>query len=184
MGSKISIDSATLANKGLEVIETVALFDTDYNNIEVLIHPQSYVHSLIKTNDGSLYAQISEPDMKVPIINALLYPDISKKAFTDLDLVDKTLNFAKPDVGRFPMLQYAYEVLKAQGAYAIAYNASNEIAVKHFLKRVIGFMDIPRVVNKILQSNWDSYPKNFDEVLQIDEEVRQKAAELIINRWY
>jgi 1-deoxy-D-xylulose-5-phosphate reductoisomerase len=184
MGAKISIDSATLANKGLEVLETKALFDTDYDSIEVLIHPQSYVHSLVKTHDGSLYAQISEPDMKVPIINALVYPDIAMKAFTDLDLVDKTLTFSKPDVGRFPMLQYAYDVLKLRGAYPIAYNASNEIAVEHFLKKNIGFMDIPRVVNNILGLDWTHTPTDFEQVLTADREVRQKTEEIIENRWY
>ncbi|MGM0431219.1 MAG: 1-deoxy-D-xylulose-5-phosphate reductoisomerase [Spirochaetota bacterium] len=184
MGSKISIDSATLANKGLEVIETVSLFDTSWEHIDVLIHPQSYVHSLIKTHDGSLYAQISEPDMKVPIINALLYPDITKKTFTELDLVDKTLTFSNPDMGRFPMLQYSYQVLKSGGAYAIAYNASNEIAVEHFLHRGIGFMDIPRVVNNILQLDWSQRPGSFEEVLLIDREVRRESAEIIKKRWY
>lgn len=184
MGAKISIDSATLANKGLEVLETKALFDTNYDSIEVLIHPQSYIHSLIKTHDGSLYAQISEPDMKVPIINALVYPDISMKAFTDLDLVDKTLTFSKPDVGRFPMLQYAYDVLRLQGSYPIAYNASNEIAVEHFLKKNIGFMDIPRVVNNILGLDWSASPKDFEQVLLADKEVRGKTEEIINNRWY
>lgn len=184
MGAKISVDSATLANKGLEVIETATLFDTHYSDIEVLIHPQSYVHSLIKTYDGSLYAQISEPDMKVPIMNALLYPDIGMKSFTELDLTDKVLTFCRPDTSRFPMLQYAYDVLQEGKAYSIAYNASNEIAVNQFINKRIGFMDIHRVVYKTLQDDWGYSPESFEEVLDIDRRVRSRTMELIENKWY
>ncbi len=184
MGNKISIDSATLANKGLEVIETTSLFDVTYEDVEVLIHPQSYMHSLIKTTDGSLYAQISEPDMKVPIMNALLHPEIGKKPFTQLDLTNKVLEFYKPDTGRFPMLQYAYDALKHGGSYSIVYNAANEVAVGSFIKRQIGFMDIPRIVNNILQNDWSSVPQSFEDVLDIDIRSRVKTMEAIDNKWY
>lgn len=184
MGAKISIDSASLANKGLEVIETKSLFDVSANNIEVLIHPQSYVHSLVKTTDGSLYAQISEPDMRVPIMNALLYPEIGKRAFTQLDLTNKTLEFYKPDCGRFPMLQYAFEVLERQGAYSIVYNAANEVAVSAFLQERIGFMDIPRIVHLLLQKDWAHAPSSFEEILEIDQRCRTIAEESITSKWY
>ncbi|MCF7940155.1 MAG: 1-deoxy-D-xylulose-5-phosphate reductoisomerase [Spirochaetia bacterium] len=184
MGSKISIDSATLANKGLEVIETTSLFAVTHSDIEVLIHPQSYVHSLVRTTDGSLYAQISEPDMRVPIMNALLYPHIGKRSFTQLDLTDKVLEFFKPDLGRFPMLQYAYDVLKSAGSYSIVYNAANEVAVEYFLNKKVGFMDIHRIVNQTLQDDWVHTPSSFDEVLEIDTYTRIRTLENIKNKCY
>ncbi len=179
MGSKISIDSATLANKGLEVIETVHLFGVSPDMIDVLIHPQSLVHSLIKATDGSQYAQISEPDMKVPIMNALLYPEIGNTMFKDLDLTDKVLEFFKPDTQRFPMLKYAYEVLRAEGSYSIAFNAANEVAVEAFISGQIKFMDIPELVSSVLQLDWSQKSLSFAEVLSIDRKVREKSIEIL-----
>lgn len=184
MGHKISIDSATLANKGLEVIETVRLFDVRMEDIEVVIHPQSYVHSLIKTTDGSQYAQISEPDMRVPIMNALMYPEIGQQSFAELDLTDKVFEFFKPDYKRFPMLQLAFDVLAHAGSYSIAYNAANEIAVELFLSGDIGFMDIPRIVSRTLEHDWQYKPESFEHVLSIDTRSREVTREIVEHRWF
>ncbi len=178
MGKKISIDSATMANKGLEVIEANELFDMDGSRIKVLIHPQSMVHSLIRTADGEMYAQISEPDMRMPIQNALTYPEIRHNPYGFLDLADKTLNFYAPDMKKFPMLALAYEVLKLGKGYKIAYNAANEIAVKAFTEGAIGFTDIHRVVEKTLDLDWGDTPENFESVLETDKKVREAASEL------
>jgi len=178
MGMKISIDSATMANKGLEVIEANELFDMEGSRIKVLIHPQSMVHSLIRTADGEMYAQISEPDMRMPIQNALTYPEIRHNPYGFLDLADRTLNFYAPDMEKFPMLALAYEVLKLGGGYKIAYNAANEIAVKAFTEGSIGFTDIHRIVEKTLNLDWGDTPGNFESVLETDKKVREAASEM------
>ena len=179
MGSKISIDSATLANKGLEVIETVHLFGVQPEQIEVLIHPQSYVHSLIRTTDGSQYAQISKPDMKVPIMNALLYPEIGNHLFNSFSLKGAVLEFFDPDLERFPMLCYAYDVLALGGSYSIAYNGANEMAVEAFIQKRIPFMGIPAMVHEVLQHDWSMTPETFSHVLAVDADVRRLSADYL-----
>lgn len=179
MGKKITIDSATLANKGLEVIEAAQLFDVDASQIEVVVHPQSLVHSLVRTKDGMLYAQISEPDMKHPIVNALTWPDIKENYLEPFDLFDKTMTFFKPRMQDFPMLSYAFECVKFGKAYPIAFNAANEVAVNAFLQEKISFQAISRIVRSVLDKNWNHKIKSFDDVFKADEEARSYTAELI-----
>jgi 1-deoxy-D-xylulose-5-phosphate reductoisomerase len=179
MGKKISIDSATLANKGLEVIETHMFFNTPPDKIEVLIHPQSIVHSMISTTDGSLYAQLSRTDMKIPIMNALMFPDITEKPFEPFDLSGHTLSFEKPDKEKFPMLGFAYQALELLGSYSIAYNAVNEVAVEHFISGSIKFTDIASLTSKVLQLDWSTAPLSFDDVFFIDNEIRIKSKEML-----
>jgi 1-deoxy-D-xylulose-5-phosphate reductoisomerase len=179
MGNKISIDSATLANKGLEVIETQMFFGTPSDKIQVVVHPQSIVHSLISTTDGCLYAQLSSADMKIPIINALCYPEISDRTIVPFDIVGQTLTFENPDTQKFPMLKFAYQALTAKGAYTIAYNAVNEIAVHEFSKGVISFLQIAELTDRVLQLDWSQNPADFDDVFAIDEAIRRKSRELV-----
>lgn len=181
MGKKITIDSATMANKGLEVIEAHELFSIPGDKIKVLIHPESRVHSLIRTNDSSMFAQISNPDMKVPIGNALFYPELMKSSFGDLNLSDKSLTFFEADFERYPLLKTAYETINMGNAYPIAYNAANEIAVDYFLHKHINFTDISKTVSSILEKDWSMKPGNFEEVIEIDLSVR-KSTEYNIQR--
>ena len=179
MGKKITVDSATLANKGLEVIEAAKLFDVTADKIEVVVHPQSLIHSLVRTNDGMLYAQISEPDMKHPILNALTWPENKQNYLEPFDLFDKTMTFFKPRLQDFPMLSYAFECVKFGKAYPIAFNAANEVAVNAFLEEKISFQAISRVVRSVLDKNWNHKIKNFDDVFAADEEARKYTMELI-----
>lgn len=179
MGKKITIDSATLANKGLEVIEASQLFDVDSTKIEVVVHPQSLIHSLVRTNDGMLYAQISEPDMKHPILSALTWPEYKENYLEPFDLFDKTMTFFKPRMQDFPMLSYAFECVKFGKAYPIAFNAANEVAVNAFLEEKISFQAISRIVRSVLDKNWNHKVKSFKDVFAADEEARKYALELI-----
>ena len=179
MGKKITIDSATLANKGLEVIEAAKLFDVPAEKIEVVVHPQSLIHSLVRTNDGMLYAQISEPDMKHPILNALTWPVNMNNYLEPFDLFDQTMTFFKPRMQDFPMLSYAFECVKFGKAYPIAFNAANEVAVNAFLEEKLSFQAISRVVRSVLDKNWNHKIKSFDDVFAADDEARKYTAELI-----
>ena len=175
MGQKISIDSATMANKGLEVIEAHELFNFPGSRIKVLIHPESRVHSLIRTADGEMYAQISNPDMRIPIQNALTFPKIKFSSFGHLDLADTIVSFFSADKEKFPLLFLAYTALDMGKSYKIAYNAANEAAVGAFIDGRIGFLSIHRIVAEVLEMNWSMEPRNFDEVLETDREVRSAA---------
>ncbi|MBR5401599.1 MAG: 1-deoxy-D-xylulose-5-phosphate reductoisomerase [Treponema sp.] len=179
MGKKITVDSATLANKGLEVIEASQLFDVGADKIEVVVHPQSLVHSFVRTNDGMLYAQISEPDMKHPILSALTWPNNQANYLEPFDIFDKTMTFFKPRMQDFPMLSYAFECVKFGKAYPIAFNAANEVAVNAFLEEKISFQAISRIVRSVLDKNWNHKVKNFKDVFAADEEARKYAVELI-----
>ena len=137
MGPKITIDSSTLANKGLEVIEAAYLFEKPYNKIDVVVHPQSIIHSLVRTNDGMLYAQLSDPDMKHPIFGALSWPENNKTYLEPFDLFDKELTFYRPRTDDFPLLKMAFECVKNGGSYPIVFNAANEIAVDDFINQKI-----------------------------------------------
>ncbi|MDR0524266.1 MAG: 1-deoxy-D-xylulose-5-phosphate reductoisomerase [Spirochaetaceae bacterium] len=154
MGAKITIDSATLANKGLEVIEAARLFNLPPERIRTVIHPQSVVHSMVQCRDGAIYAQMSPPDMRLPIQNALFYPEPADSSFAALDFDNLTLTFAKPDKEKFPMLALAYQALSAGDLYPVAYNAANETAVQAFLAGRIGFQDIPRITASVLDRVW------------------------------
>jgi len=181
MGRKISIDSATMANKGLEVIEAQQLFDFSADQIEVLIHPQSYVHSLIRTKDMALYAQISDPDMRLPIQDALFYPEMREVPWTFLDLAGKTLEFQAPDLDKFPMLKLAFDCTRLEDSSSIAYNGANEIAVEAFLSGRISFLNIPEVTNHTLQSDWSRICTSTEEILELDSQSRKIASDFVRN---
>lgn len=175
MGKKISIDSATMANKGLEVIEAHGLFEMEHSKIKVLIHPESRVHSLIRMVNGEMYAQISKPDMRIPIQNALTYPYIKHSPFGYLDLANSSLSFYNPGKERFPLLLLAYAVLAEGGSYPLAYNAANETAVNAFINGRISFMDINYTVKEVLQADWSAEAVDFKSVMEIDKNVRTYA---------
>lgn len=200
MGKKISIDSATLANKGLEVIEACRLFNIKTEQVQVTIHPQSLVHSFIRTKDGDLYAQVSKPDMKRPILSALSWPHMIENTLEKLDELlcgfgalgepctptnssacgvssasGVTMEFYPPRFNDFPLLTAAYEAQKKGGSYTIAYNAANEIAVELFLQQKIGFTDISALVCSVLEHDWTAEAHDFDEVFYFDGEARKKA---------
>lgn len=179
MGKKISIDSATLANKGLEIIETAKLFSLDPDQISVVIHPQSIVHSMIETSEGSLYGQMSAPSMKLPILNAISYPEIIGTCYEPFSLAGKTLTFEEPDMIRFPMVPLAFEALKQGAAYPIAYNAANEAAVSAFLEGRISFPDISRLTEMVLQDSWDTGIDSFDAVYEADRLARTAAGRVM-----
>jgi 1-deoxy-D-xylulose-5-phosphate reductoisomerase len=175
MGKRITIDSATLMNKGFEVIEACRLFDMPPDKVSVIVHPQSTIHSMVEFHDGSILAQLSVTDMRLPILYALTYPEriASDLRFNVLDL--KRLDFAEPDLAKFPCLGLAYEAATAGGAKTIALNAADEIAVAAFLNREIGFTDIPKVIEQTINETSDRHPESIEEVLAIDVQARDLA---------
>jgi 1-deoxy-D-xylulose-5-phosphate reductoisomerase len=177
MGQRITIDSATLMNKGFEVIEACRLFDMPPEKIKVIVHPQSTIHSMVEFNDGSILAQLSVTDMRLPILYALTYPEriASDLRFNVLDL--KRLDFAPPDPAKFPCLRLAYEAATAGGAKTIALNAADEVAVAAFLKREINFADIPKVIEQTIVETPGRHPESIEEVLAIDALSRELARE-------
>ncbi len=176
MGRKISVDSATMMNKGLEVIEAHWLFAAAPEMIEVVIHPQSVVHSLVEYCDGSVIAQLGNPDMRTPIAHALGYPDRIESGAGFLDLARTgNLSFESPDFKRFPCLRIAYDAMRAGDAAVIALNAANEIAVAEFLERRIGFADIPWLIERIVLSTPAQSVKSIDDVERIDRQARSDA---------
>ena len=179
MGKKITVDSATLANKGLEVIEAAYLFDVPFEKIEVVVHPQSLIHSLVRTNDGMLYAQISDPDMKHPIVSALTWPENKNNYLKPFDLFDNTMTFFKPRTNDFPLLAYAFEAVKKGHAYPIAFNAANEIAVHAFLDKKISFTAISTIVRAVMDKSWNISISSFEDVFETDRKARNYALELL-----
>jgi 1-deoxy-D-xylulose-5-phosphate reductoisomerase len=175
MGRRISVDSATLMNKGLEVIEGCRLFDLPPSRIEVLIHPQSTVHSMVEFADGSVIAQLSITDMRLPILYALTYPERVESGMKLPVGELRRLEFFPPDLEKFPCLRLAYEAAEAGGAKTIALNAADEIAVAAFLEEQIGFADIPEVVRTVVGETFDRHPESIKEVLALDVEARQVA---------
>jgi 1-deoxy-D-xylulose-5-phosphate reductoisomerase len=182
MGQRITIDSATLLNKGLEIIEACRLFDLPPAQVNVTVHPQSTVHSLVEYIDGSILAQISVTDMRLPILYALSYPERveSELTFDMRALAD--LHFEAPDLARFPCLRLAYEAAEAGGAHPIALNASDEVAVAAFLEGRISFMDIPRTIEEVLAATPASHPESIAEVLAVDAQSRERAHAMIAAR--
>jgi len=177
MGRKISVDSATMMNKGLEVIEARWLFDLEPERIEVVIHPQSIVHSMVEYLDGSVIAQMSNPDMRVPIAHALGYPERIASGAQPLDLtVMKSLSFERPDEQRFPCLPLAYAALRAGGTAAAALNAANEVAVEAFLQGRLPFTAIPAVIEDTLNDFSASSGTDLASVLAADADARRAAA--------
>jgi 1-deoxy-D-xylulose-5-phosphate reductoisomerase len=180
MGRKISVDSATMMNKGLEVIEARWLFELGPERIEVLIHPQSIVHSLVEYVDGSVIAQLSNPDMRVPIAHALAYPQRIASGARPLDLAAMgDLSFERPDYQRFPCLPLAYAALRAGGSAPAALNAANEVAVQAFLAGRLPFSAIARVIEATLESMAVTQAETLAEILEADGLARRKAGERI-----
>jgi 1-deoxy-D-xylulose-5-phosphate reductoisomerase len=179
MGKRITIDSATLMNKGFEVIEACRLFNLPPDKIKVIVHPQSTIHSLVEFRDGSILAQLSVTDMRLPILYALTYPERLESEFKfDLTALKK-LDFCPPDLDKFPCLRLAYEAAEAGGAKTIALNAADEVAVAAFLDRVIGFEDIPRTIKKVLDETSDGHPESIKQVLRVDADARALAADVV-----
>ncbi len=179
MGKKISIDSATMANKGLEVIEAHILFSMPPEQIKVLIHPESRIHSLIRTMDSSMFAQISNPDMRVPIGNALCYPDQFHTEFGSLNLEDSSLTFYRADFDRYPLLELAYSAIEKGGSYPLAYNAANEVAVEYFILKKTGFTTIQETVSAVLENDWNRVCGSIKQVLETDMQVRKLTVEYL-----
>jgi 1-deoxy-D-xylulose-5-phosphate reductoisomerase len=176
MGRKISVDSATMMNKGLEVIEARWLFDVDPGRIEVLIHPQSIIHSLVEYVDGSVLAQLSNPDMRVPIAHALGFPARMASGATPLDLAAiGQLSFERPDAQRFPCLGLAYGALRAGGTAPAMLNAANEVAVAAFLEGRLRYTAIPEVIDAVLQRLPAKDADALDAVLEADRAARESA---------
>ncbi len=176
MGQKISVDSATMMNKGLEVIEACWLFAITTEQIQVVIHPQSTIHSMVAYNDGSVLAQLGNPDMRTPIAYGLGWPERIDSGVAALDLFAiARLDFEQPDFQRFPCLRLAYEAHQAGGNATIALNAANEVAVEAFLNRQLRFTDIPAVIEYALEQTTNGTPESLDEILIQDSESRQQA---------
>jgi 1-deoxy-D-xylulose-5-phosphate reductoisomerase len=182
MGRRITIDSATLLNKGLEIIEACRLFDLPPAQVKVTVHPQSTVHSLVEYVDGSILAQISVTDMRLPILYALSYPERVESELTfDMGAL-ADLYFEAPDFERFPCLRLSYEAAEAGGAHPIALNASDEVAVAAFLEGRISFMDIPRTIEEVLAATPASHPATIADVLAADAQSRERARARIAAR--
>jgi len=177
MGAKISVDSATLMNKGLELIEAHYLFGLPSSQIDVLIHPQSVVHSLVEFMDGSVLAQLGSPDMRIPIAYALAWPERMETPAQRLDLAAiARLDFEEPDLDRFPALRLARSAMEESGSAPAVLNAANEVAVASFLSGMIRFTEIPRLVERALQENRRPAPGTIEEVFEIDGDVRIAVA--------
>lgn len=180
MGPKISIDSATLANKGLEVMEAVVLFDIPADRIKVVIHPQSIIHSMVEFVDSSTIAQLSQPDMKLPISYALFWPERVKSDFGAIDWTKMAdLTFEEPDLDKFRALKLAFEAAKLGGTAPAIYNSANEMAVKAFLKEEIEFVKIPELIEKTLEKIEVVTRPGLNDILKADTTAREIAAELI-----
>lgn len=180
MGAKITIDSATLMNKGLEVIEAYWLFGIPPERIEVIIHPESIIHSMVEFNDGTIIAQLSRPDMKGPIAYALSYPERLSGVVESLNFgVLKSLTFELPDKEAFPCLELAYTALREGGTMPSVLNAANEVAVEAFLEERIGFNDIPLIIEKVMQRHHKMTCNSIEEVLEADRWARDEARRII-----
>ena len=174
MGRKISIDSSTLMNKGLEVIEAKWLFDVEHNQIDVVVHPQSIIHSMVQFIDSSVIAQLGCPDMRLPIQYALSYPDRIECDFERLNLAKiATLTFEEPDMDTFPCLKLAYDTLKMGGTYSAVLNSANEVLVNEFLEDKIGFYDIPYYIEKTLEAHNSISEPTVEDILEIDRWTRE-----------
>ncbi len=183
MGRKVTIDSATLMNKGLEVIEARWLFDIPTKKIEIVIHPQSYVHSMIQFIDGTTLAQLSEHDMKIPIQFALFYPERVNNNYTRLDLTRiSQLTFKKPNFSKFPCIKLAYQALDIGGTMTAVLNGANEIAVNAFLNKKINITDIPLIIQNIMKDHKTMPNPSINDILEADYWARQRALSLCENK--
>ncbi|MCX5693482.1 MAG: 1-deoxy-D-xylulose-5-phosphate reductoisomerase [Candidatus Omnitrophica bacterium] len=180
MGKKISVDSATMMNKGLEVIEARWLFDMDIDNIEILIHPEAVVHSMVELRDGTILAQLGACDMRIPIQYALTYPDRFDSGIKSLEFSKiKSLNFYCPDFKKFPCMGLAYEAGKKAGTCPSVLNASNEAAVREFIEGGIKFIDIPRLIEKVMGLHKSVKDPMLGDILEADKWARIKTKEMI-----
>ncbi len=180
MGAKISVDSASMMNKGLEIIEAHHLFKMEPDKIDVVIHPQSIVHSMVQYHDGSVLAQMGTPDMKTPIVNALGYPDRIKSSAPSLDIKTlSSLTFEQPDLDKFPALRLSYQALREGGVSPLVLNATNEVAVAAFLNRGIPFLGIVEIVERALNKERKEPVSTLEEILFLDQTVRDETHLLI-----
>jgi len=180
MGPKISVDCASLMNKGLELLETMFLFGIGPDRIEILIHPESIVHSMVEFIDGSILAQLSYTDMRIPIQYALTYPSRMPSPVGQLDLCRvKSLNFSKPDFARFPCLGLAYEAAQRMGTFPVVLNAANEESVEMFLNRRLDFLDIPKVIRRVFNRHRSINNPGLSDVVAVDAWARQEASNVI-----
>ena len=180
MGRKISVDSATLMNKGLEMIEACWLFDVSASDIEIVVHPQSIVHSMVQYNDGSVLAQLGNPDMRTPIAYGLGWPERIDSGVADLDIVAAgQLKFEAPDEQRFPCLRLAREAVERGGICMAALNAANEVAVEAFLEERIAFTAIAEVIEQVLQQTVNAEPVTLSVVQEADSTARLMARDVI-----
>jgi 1-deoxy-D-xylulose-5-phosphate reductoisomerase len=176
MGKKISVDSATMMNKGLEVIEACWLFGTSPDKIQVVIHPQSIIHSMVAYDDGSVLAQLGNPDMRTPIAHAMAWPERMTSGVEDLDLFEiSNLDFERPDMKRFPCLQIAYDAMSMGGTAPAIMNAANEVSVQAFLDKDISFTDIPNIIRKTLDEINNEEATSLESVLAADASAREFA---------
>ncbi|MDD2833512.1 MAG: 1-deoxy-D-xylulose-5-phosphate reductoisomerase [Methylotenera sp.] len=180
MGPKITIDSATMMNKGLEVIEAHWLFDASSAQIEVVVHPQSVIHSMVEYHDGSVLAQLGNPDMRTPIAYGLAYPDRLESGVSRLDFLKMgPLDFSAPDYVRFPCLRLAYEALDKGGTAPAVLNAANEVAVEAFLANEIRFMDIPAVIEAVLATSNINAVISIEQLVSVDASARKQAKSIM-----
>lgn len=180
MGAKISVDSATMMNKGLELIEAHHLFNIPSQQIDIVVHPQSIVHSMVEYVDGSVIAQMGSPDMRIPISHTLAYPERMTTRAERLDLARiGRLDFEVPDMERFPALRLARQALEDGGAQPIALNAANEVSVAAFLGKRMGFLDIPRIVERVMDQIGAGAPRSIADVLDIDSRARALSHQYI-----
>ena len=180
MGRKISVDSATMMNKGLEVIEACWLFNARPEQIKVVVHPQSVIHSLVEYVDGSVLAQLGNPDMRTPIAHALAWPERHTAGVESLDLFDVArLDFEPPDLDRFPSLRLAFGAIAAGGTAPVVLNAANEVAVARFLSGVLSFTGIPRLIERTLEQHPTQAVGDLDQLLAVDHQARASAEQLL-----
>lgn len=182
MGRKISVDSASMMNKGLEVIEARWLFNAQADQIRVLVHPQSIIHSMVEYRDGSVMAQLGTPDMRTPIAYALGFPERIEAGVSPLDLLGSSLQFEQPDYKRFPCLQLAFDALRTGGFAPAVLNAANEVAVDAFLDGKCGFGDIPGAISHALERLPDASPLTLEDLLDADHRARTLAREYLLAR--
>lgn len=180
MGRKVTVDSATLMNKGLEILETMFLFNVDVNKIKVLIHPEAIIHSMVEFIDGVILAQLSVTDMRIPIQYAISYPKRLPNIMERLDFYKlKTLHFEKPDFKKFPSLRLAYRVAQEAGTAPCVLNAVNEVSVEEFLNRRLDFVAIPKVIEKVLDQHKNRIAPTLREILEADAWARKEAYKII-----
>jgi 1-deoxy-D-xylulose-5-phosphate reductoisomerase len=180
MGPKISVDSATMMNKGLELIEACWMFAVDQDDVEILLHRQSIVHSMVAYNDGSVIAQMGNPDMRTPIANALAWPERIESGVEPLDLLQVSqLDFTLADEERYPCLKLAREAWHQGGTSMTVLNAANEIAVEHFLSRQIKFTEISRLITKVMEQSTIEPADGLDSILRADFNARELARQLV-----